>query len=144
MNDRQLAAMGMLGRGALETQVAEVFGINVRTLRRWKHLPGARAEIERVKANAERPDPEGVLYDALSARNDDGVNWNARLKSAIELRSRPGGGPLAKPTGVTQVNLTIYRGPPDPEPEPEPEDEDVIDVDPVEAEWRALRELDKR
>jgi hypothetical protein len=89
VNERQVAAAGMLGRGRSAKHTAETLAVAPRTIERWlADLPGFREEVERVRANSDRPDPAGVFLDALSARRDDGVDWNARLRAAQELLDR--------------------------------------------------------
>ena len=85
MNEKQLAAAGMLGRGRSTKTVADTLDVSTRTIERWRKLPGFADEVERVRANSERPTARGVLLDALSARRDDGVDWSARLRATQQL-----------------------------------------------------------
>jgi Homeodomain-like domain len=91
MNAREQGAAGMKGRGASTKQIADTFGVSLRTVERWgecypdgrDRVPGFRAEVERVRAQSANPTAEGTLLDALSARKDDGVNWQARIAAAV-------------------------------------------------------------
>ena len=162
MNAREQAAAGMKGRGASTKQIADTFGVSLRTVERWgecypdgrERVPGFRAEVERVRAQSANPTAEGTLLDALSARKDDGVNWQARIAAAVELRRGQNG--ISATPAATNVHLTIYRTV-EGEPTVPPPDDDVIDVepeeistpeieaveDPVVAEWERLKQLDK-
>ncbi len=102
MNEKQLAAAGMLGRGRSVQTVADTLERSARTIERWRKLPGFAAEVERVRANSERPNARGVLLDALSARRDDGVDWSARLRAAQQLLTLEQDGPV-EPAGPTSV-----------------------------------------
>jgi hypothetical protein len=105
MDERQLAAARMLGRGRSTETVADTVGRSARTIERWRELPGFAAEVERVRANSERPNARGVLLDALSARRDDGVDWSARLRAAQHLLALEQDGPVepAAPSSVIYV-----------------------------------------
>ena len=91
MDARKMVAAGLLARGATQEHTVSLLSppISGRQLRRWIKEPAFQREMERVQANSNRPDPEGVLLDALSATTDDGVRWDTRVKAAIELRNRP-------------------------------------------------------
>jgi hypothetical protein len=105
----------MKGRGASTKQIADTFGVSLRTVERWgecypdgrERVPGFRAEVERVRAQSANPTAEGTLLDALSARKDDGVNWQARIAAAVELRRGQNG--ISATPAATNVHLTIYR-----------------------------------
>jgi len=71
----------------------------------------------------------GHENDALSVRKDDGVNWQARIAAAVELRRGQNG--ISAPPAATNVHLTIYRTV-EGEPTVPPPDDDVIDVEPEE------------
>jgi hypothetical protein len=110
---RKLMAAGLLARGGTQAHVSSLLSppVSVRTLRRWLKEPAFQAEMQRVQENAKGPDPEGVLLDALSATTDDGIRWDVRVKSAIELRNRPqpgsnggGGNP-----GGGMVSMTVHQ-----------------------------------
>jgi len=105
MNEKQLAAAGMLGRGRSMQTVADTVDRSTRTIERWRKLPGFAAEVERVRANSERPSARGVLLDALSARRDDGIDWSARLRAAQQLLALEDEDPLAAagPSSVVYV-----------------------------------------
>jgi hypothetical protein len=85
MNEKQLAAAGMLGRGRSTKKVHETLDVSTCTIERWRKLPDFAAEVARVRASSERPNARGVLLDALFARRDDGVDWSARLRAAQQL-----------------------------------------------------------
>jgi hypothetical protein len=94
----QLAAAGMLGRGKSQKAVARFAGVTTRTIQNWiRDLPGFADEVERVRASSSKPEPRGVLLDALSARRDDGVDWNARVRAAERLLSIPDDEPESEP-----------------------------------------------
>ena len=101
MTEKRLAAAGMLGRGRSAQTVAETLDVSTRTIERWRKLPGFAAEVERVRANSERPSARGVLLDALSARRDDGVDWSARLRAAQQLLALEDEEPVA--AGLSSV-----------------------------------------
>ena len=104
MNEKQLAAAGMLGRGRSTNKVHETLDVSTRTIERWRKLPGFAAEVARVRASSERPNARGVLLDALSARRDDGVDWSARLRAAQQLLTLDEDDPeLAGPRSVLYV-----------------------------------------
>lgn len=105
----KLACAGLLARGATEAHCASVFGISPRTVRRWKKLPAVQAEMQRVKANATEPDPEGVLIDSLAARTDDGVNWTARQRGALEIMALRGQKNGAPQGGHVVMNIVAYE-----------------------------------
>jgi transposase-like protein len=99
----QLAAAGMLGRGKTYGAVARTVGVSERTLYNWAKVPGFAEEVERVRALSSRPEPRGVLLDALSARRNDGVDWNARLRAAEKLLALPDDEPEDEP-----VTIVVY------------------------------------
>jgi hypothetical protein len=78
------AAAGMRARGRSWTAIAEATGRNERTCRRWAELPEFKAEVERVRGDL-TPSPRGVFVAALTARKDDGIDWQARLRAADAL-----------------------------------------------------------
>jgi len=78
--------------------VADTLERSTRTIERWRELPGFAAEVERVRANSERPNARGVLVDALSARRDDGVDWAGALDS-VQAWVRKTGRCLHVPVG---------------------------------------------
>jgi len=96
----QLAAAGMLGRGKTYGAVARTVGVSERTLYNWAKVPGFTEEIERVRALSSNPEPRGVLLDALSARRDDGVDWNARVRAAEKLLALPVDEPEDEPAPI--------------------------------------------
>jgi len=68
--------------------------------------PASGQRSERVRAQSANPTAEGTLLDALSARKDDGVNWQARIAAAVELRRGQNG--ISATPAATHVHLTIY------------------------------------
>jgi transposase-like protein len=97
----QLAAAGMLGRGKTYGAVARTVGVSERTLYNWAaKVPGFAEEVERVRALSSNPEPRGVLLDALSARRDDGVDWNARVRAAEKLLALPVDEPEDEPAPI--------------------------------------------
>ena len=144
MNAREQAAAGMKGRGASTKQIADTFGVSLRTVERWgecypdgrERVPGFRAEVERVRAQSANPTAEGT--------------------SRCPLRSQGRRRELAGPALLRPWNSAGARTG-SREPTVPPPDDDVIDVepeeistpeieaveDPVVAEWERLKQLDK-
>ena len=85
LTDTQRLAAAMLGRGKTRRSVARRLEVTERTISRWRNIPGFAEEEQRVRVNSSSADPRHVLIDALSARDDDGINWTARLKAAFAL-----------------------------------------------------------
>ena len=83
-HERLIAAAGMVGRGASYAATGRALSVNERTVRRWARLPVFVAEVERVRADL-TPTPRGVFLMALTARKDDGIDWQARLRAAERL-----------------------------------------------------------
>jgi hypothetical protein len=71
---------------------------------------------------------EGTLLNALSACKDDGVNWQARIAAAVELRRGQDG--ISATPAATNVHLTINRTIEGEPTVPPPDDDDVIVVEP--------------
>jgi len=91
MHEKMTAAAGLVGRGASSAAAARAIGVNERTVRRWREIPAFRAEVERVRADL-TPSAHGVFVQALTARKDDGIDWQARLRAAdalIDLEAKP-------------------------------------------------------
>jgi transposase-like protein len=90
----------MLGRGKTCAAVARTVDVSERTLYNWAKVPGFTEEVERVRALSSKPEPRGVLLDALSARRDDGVDWSARVRAAEKLLALPDDEPEDEPARV--------------------------------------------
>jgi len=85
LTELQGAAAGMIGRGKPLKAVALVLGVSPRTVTRWRGDDDFQAEESRVRDSAGKPNPQGTLLDALSARRDDQVDWVARLNAAKQM-----------------------------------------------------------
>jgi len=85
----------------MRAAVARTVGVSERTLYNWAaKVPGFAEEVERVCALSSKPEPRGVLLDALSARRDDGVDWGNRLRAAEKLLTLPDDEPEEEPGRV--------------------------------------------
>jgi hypothetical protein len=85
LTEIQRIAAAQFGRGKTRKAIANRLEVTERTLTRWRKLPEFQAEEQRVRVNSSSADPRGVLVDALSARRDDGIDWQSRLKAAFAL-----------------------------------------------------------
>jgi transposase len=104
VNEVQRVSAGMLGRGKSQNAVAKFAGVTTRTIQNWiRDVDGFAEEVKRVRASSKRPEPRGVLLDALSARRDDGVDWTARVRAAEKLLSLADAEPEAE-----QAQIIVY------------------------------------
>jgi hypothetical protein len=85
LTEIQRVAAAMLGRGKTRKAVAAKLEVTERTITRWRKLSEFAEEEQRVRVNSSSADPRGVLIDALSARKDDDIDWQSRLKAAFAL-----------------------------------------------------------
>ena len=76
--------VGLRARGRSWVAIADALGVHERTARRWSDLGEFKAEVERVRADLS-PTPRGVYVAALTARKDDGIDWQARIRAADAL-----------------------------------------------------------
>ncbi len=85
LSESQVTCARMIARGHSRRMIARTLHIGRETIRQWERDPEFAQEVERAVERGGAPDPRGVLLDALTARRDDGVDWQARLKAAFAL-----------------------------------------------------------
>jgi hypothetical protein len=110
LTEVQRVSAGMIGRGQPYAAITKLLGPSSKTLQRWRKIAAFEAEVQRVQVSSEKPEPRGVLLDALSAHRGDGADWPTRVKAAMALAAmpdEPDNGPAHD--GPTMV---IYEPPP--------------------------------
>jgi len=112
---RRLAAVQLVGiKGARAVRVAEGFGVNTETLRRWDHA-AAKDGIAALVPGRRGPKGPSVLSPAVVA------DIRARRRGGASLRA------IATAVGVSEA--TVRRALPAAKPAPEPADPTNIDDD---------------
>lgn len=118
----QRTAAQLLGRGLTIAAVAEVVGVEQRTIYRWKQRDDFQDEVTATREIPVR-DPRGVLIDALTARKDDKIDWTNRVKAAMALMELDAKDDPANVTGQSLPRKLVLKV-----VDAEPGEEGVIDV----------------
>jgi transposase-like protein len=91
VNDQQLKAARLLGRGRTVAAAAAEVGVSAPTITRWKRLDEFKLAVQRARAEQlSDPTVRATLEAALVATKRNGVpDWHARLTACRLLMVEP-------------------------------------------------------
>lgn len=112
LTPQQNRAALLRGAGQLRVDVAKEVGVSPATLSRWSHDPAFEAAVKLARdARSDAPaTAQDVLVAGLAARDDDGIDWQTRVKCAQALLQRL---PVAKKDKPVVVGYMVTEDDPD-------------------------------